>query len=257
MSTEFLCWTTTGLLLILSYKQLESSMDGDDAVISTEQMALSTSFSSLSLSLDPVIIPIHSSGRPYFANLTTLPLPKSRWEESAYLIRTNYPWKVVLPQPTTTSPNNGKHTSYPLQTTRQQARREHCTVAATNGGPFDAEGWNTGPTVVDGTITRTPNGSLYDTTMVGFGTATTTTTAQKQWILGNYRQILDRYGGDDNVTVEYFCTGFGWLVYGGRVVANNMDNPTGAKRAPRTAIGLDGDGTLMLLVVDVCEKWYD
>jgi Phosphodiester glycosidase len=186
----------------------------------------------------PVIFPI-SQNKPLFVNLTTLPSNASRWE-TAHLIHTNYPWKVVVPPPS----ENTSH-RLTLETTLQQAQRHHCNVAAANGGPFNAHGWSTGPTVMNQQLVRTSNESLLDTTFVGFGTTT-----ENQWVLGNYRQLQDAF-----VSIDNFCTGFGWLVYHGKMVANNSVNPTGAIRAPRTAIGLDCDGNLMLLVVDGCEKW--
>jgi exopolysaccharide biosynthesis protein len=54
-------------------------------------------------------------------------------------------------------------------------------------------------------------------------------------------------------TIQHFCTGFGWIVHDGMSIANNSHNPTGANRAPRTAIGLDYDSNLILMVVDGCE----
>jgi exopolysaccharide biosynthesis protein len=54
--------------------------------------------------------------------------------------------------------------------------------------------------------------------------------------------------------LQEFVTGFDWLVYNGTVKVGN--DTTGALRAPRTVIGLDSQGRLLLLVVDGCEFWY-
>lgn len=56
--------------------------------------------------------------------------------------------------------------------------------------------------------------------------------------------------------LQYYVTGFDWLVYNGIAVADQFNNTTGADKAPRTAIGVDGEGKLMLLVVDGCQRWY-
>ncbi|KAG7373071.1 exopolysaccharide biosynthesis protein [Nitzschia inconspicua] len=195
----------------------------------------------------PVILPMSRRNGPFFVNATTV-VPSSRSNlEMTHLIRTNYPWKVVLPPSSsfqTTVTKSGRHL---LDTTLKQAQLHNCDVAASNGGPFAVDGLNTGPTVISGMLQRTTNSSLYDTTLVGFGT-----TIHHEWLLGNYRQLQAQYGS--NVSIDNFCTGFGWLVYRGTVVANNTVNPTGAYRAPRTAIGLDRHGNVLLVVADGCEK---
>jgi hypothetical protein len=229
------------------------------------------------VSLPPVVVPM-SRKRPYFTEITST--TSSKLAARVTVVRTNYPWKVVVPDRllSTTHPslllllwNNNTVTRHvtssrlyrrhhlPLETTLRQAQRHHCSIVAANGGPFDAQGWTTGPTIVNGQLVRTTPNSLLDSTLVGFGTTAKT----KQWILGNYRQFITSYNNNNNNDnsslvddIDNFCTGFGWLVYDGQVVANNTINPTGAKRAPRTAIGLDYDGNVLLVVVDGCEKWY-
>jgi exopolysaccharide biosynthesis protein len=92
----------------------------------------------------------------------------------------------------------------------------------------------------------------------------TPTNKQSYWIMGKYRDFIEN---NENVMtkhstnnlsgrIQHFCTGFGWLVYDGYNIANNKHNPTGAGRAPRTAIGIDHHSNLLLVVVDGCEKWY-
>jgi hypothetical protein len=41
----------------------------------------------------------------------------------------------------------------------------------------------------------------------------------------------------------------------GSAVAMERNNTTGADKAPRTAVGIDSEGRLMLLVADGCQKW--
>jgi Phosphodiester glycosidase len=149
-------------------------------------------------------------------------------------------------------------------------------------------GWSTGPTVVDGRLVRTRNSSLHDDSdFVGMGTTTTTTTTiaasgttststsdaggstrphQRHWVLGSYQQVTKaalllgkHHHHHHHSTVSNFVTGFQWLVYEGKSLADNSSshhNPTGADRAPRTAVGLDGESNLLLLSVDGCERWY-
>ena len=156
-------------------------------------------------------------------------------------------------------------------------------------------GWNTGPTVSYGQLIRTHNESIYNSDYIGFGilmtkenvdhkttrtktrtktntnqrhqnndhsNTTATTNKQFYWIMGKYRDFTMNNNNNNLTTnnnlsgrIQHFCTGFGWLVYDGNNVANNNHNPTGADRAPRTAIGIDHNSNLMLVVVDGCEKW--
>jgi exopolysaccharide biosynthesis protein len=55
--------------------------------------------------------------------------------------------------------------------------------------------------------------------------------------------------------VQYYLTGFDWLVYQGQPTTTSTGSPN-ENRAPRTAIGLDKHGHLLLLVVDGCEECF-
>jgi hypothetical protein len=215
-------------------------------------------------SLPPIVIPISRKG-PYFTDITSTSSSKLA---TVTVVRTNYPWKVVVPPTPSISELSSWNTStgwktqryrrqrLPMETTLRQAKHHHCDIIAANGGPFDSQGWTTGPTIVGGKLMRTTPNSLLDSTLVGLGTTAKT----KQWILGNYRQIISTYNNTNTNSslvddIDSFCTGFGWLVYDGRMVADNTINPTGAKVAPRTAIGLDYDRNVLLMVVDGCEYW--
>eukprot|EP00536_Pseudo-nitzschia_multiseries_P005798 jgi/Psemu1/238814/estExt_Genewise1.C_1160004 len=158
-----------------------------------------------------------------------------------------------------------------------------CDVVATNGSPFDPGGvWNSGPTVRKGRLVRTkPNPE--DSEFVGFGIAlenprvmagtddsrnknknhnnnTSRASAdesmRRHWVLGTYGQLVP-----GSPAIWDFVSGFGWLVYDGRpwvpVREDGRTTRTPALadpgRAPRTAVGLDRDSNLMLLVVDGCE----
>jgi len=236
---------------------------------------------------DPVILPIPPSGdekNPYFMNLTTtrkcneitIKAHYDRHHRGYYLVTTNYPWSIGLPNNSGNNQTDGDNFNYSsssklssfLQTTSQQAENHHCNIVATNGGPFDEGGrWNSGPTVSNGKLIRTkphPEESGF----VGFGIGTTGTTSSSRgsgeksaknryWVIGRYGQLVP----SSTVTLWDFVTGFEWLVYNGKprvtypynTISTNPPNPTGAIRAPRTAVGLDKESNLMLLVVDGCQ----
>jgi len=238
----------------------------------------------VSRSIDPVILPIPPSGNernPYFANLTrvrkfskksiqnagTFGASYDKHHRGYYLVTTNYPWSVVYPNNSHANQtfvdtdvswsSNGNTFSPFLQTTSEQSKQYQCNVAATNGGPFDKGGrWNSGPTVVNGSLVRTKS-HAEKSQFVGFGIGTQNTLGNSQepssnryWVMGRYGQLVQ----SSVVTLWDFVTGFEWLVYDGKACVTHT-NPTGAIRAPRTAIGLDKDSNLMLLVVDGCELW--
>jgi hypothetical protein len=146
-----------------------------------------------------------------------------------YVVHTNYPGSVVAPTANLQQQQQHHH----LQTTSHQARLHGCDIVATNGGPYNADGTSSGPLVMQGTLITTNNTS---TDFVGFGTTTS-----EEWVLGTF----DDAQSTTTTTLWDFVTGFGWLVYDHQVVANNSDNPTGAYRAARTAIGLDDHGNLL------------
>ena len=89
----------------------------------------------ISADLRPVTIPIPSDHRNSFANLTVINYQNS-WtrQRKAHLLITDFPFSVVA----------GKHQK--LQKTRTTTRGFNCNIAATNGGPFNPNGSNSGPT---------------------------------------------------------------------------------------------------------------
>lgn len=148
---------------------------------------------------------------------------------AVYLLQTTEAWSVVAP------PEHSK-----LETTLRQARRKGCGLIATNGGPFNPDGTSSGPLVIEGKLQSNQTESDY----VGFGTI-----RNKKWVIGSFAQVRHLDPWD-------FVTGFKWLVYDGTMVANNSQNPTGAYQAARTAIGVDWNSSLLLMVSDGCERWY-
>lgn len=207
-----------------------------------------------------------------------------------------------------------------LQTVEKQAKKHQalCNGLSINGGPFQFEQRNSttshhskrlrttkartgtrtavaacGPMVFNGTVKYDDIPSDY----IGFGSfslpsidnnknnnnVTFGQPLRSYWISGNYYDIQQRYPKALSA-IEYFVTGFGWLVYDGQNVADEdnlqttsksgsdvFDNSTyvGEKtttRAPRTAIGLiprrkrkeeeENILDLFLFVSDGCEKWY-
>ncbi len=238
---------------------------------------------------DAIILPIPPSGNenyPYFVNVTTareridsiirndvvvIEQQYDKHHRGYHLVTTNYPWSIVLPGMSDSDRLNEKDMFIsPLQRTSRQAANHRCDIVATNGGPFDKGGkWNSGPTVSKGRMIRTkpfPEKSQF----VGFGIAhrsipsgsntSGNSTNYRHWVLGEYSQLIR---SSSPLSIWDFVTGFGWLVYDGkpRVTrssnhsAMKKHNPTGAVRAPRTAVGLDKDSNLMLLVVDGCQNW--
>jgi hypothetical protein len=210
--------------------------------------------------LDPILVP--KSNSRLFVNVTTLHPTCDRGP--AYVVRTNYPWKIVMPPQggdkaaTTRKSKNENYlggrlsqnsTNFPLSTTLSQSKYYHCDILAVNGGPFGKDGFSTGPTVVEKKLVRTHNDSL-DSSFVGIGNS-----LDSKWVMGTYRDIMQMNGRDSRSLLDYFVTGFGWLVYNSQIVASNAQNPTGADRAPRTAFGLDRESNMLLAVVDGCELW--
>lgn len=187
-----------------------------------------TSLSSLVLASasdwGPVAIPI-PNGRDRFANLTQIPYSR---RHSAFYLTTNHNVTVTV-----ATEVDGKQK---LQTVGLTAQQFGCKVAATNGGPFNADGSNSGPVVIQGRLM----GTNAPTDFVGFGTS-----VNGEYLFGNYHDF-------DEDQIWEFVTGFGWLVYNGTsVVISNEDE----KQAPRTIIGVDKNDNLILVVIDGCERW--
>jgi hypothetical protein len=214
-------------LLLLLVSSL-SSTGSHDSTRSTPQHLLP----------DSVVIPFANHHR--FTNLTKFSTSRGI---AVHIFQTTEAWSVVAP----TEHNNNNNISK-LQTTLRQAQINGCGIGATNGGPFNPDGTSSGPLVLKGKLhhhqsnhhQQTDESSDY----IGFGT-----TRNKEWVLGSFAQVRHLDPWD-------FVTGFNWLVYDGTMVANNSQNPTGAYQAARTAIGVDWNSTLLLIVSDGCERWY-
>lgn len=173
-------------------------------------------------SLEAVVIPIPTIQNT-FSNFT----------QSTYDSKHNVSWIITDFSFSVVVPDNQK-----LQTTRRSAQEFNCDVGASNGGPFNGDGSSSGPLVIGGHHKHTdPNVTEY----VGFGTST-----DGNWLIGNYFQFSDQS------SIWSFVTGFHWLVYDSKSVAQEDTKVT---RSARTAIGVNKENNLILLVVDGCENW--
>jgi exopolysaccharide biosynthesis protein len=174
-----------------------------------------------------VLAPISSTRQS--TNLTIL---DSRYlPRKGYLAVTTDPWSIVVP-------NRSAPT---LQPTSEQAKNHQCFLA-TNGGPYNSDGMCVGAVIVDGNIVK----DHFDG--VGFGV---THAPNRTWVIGQVESAEQARA----LRLQHYVTGFDWLVYNGEDVAMGRNNTTGAVKAPRTAVGIDSEGRLMLLVADGCEKW--
>jgi N-acetylglucosamine-1-phosphodiester alpha-N-acetylglucosaminidase len=127
-----------------------------------------------------------------------------------------------------------------LTVTSKQAQQHNCHIAS-NGGPFQKTGESVGGVVVDSKIVSTD----FSSNNVGFGSS------KSSWILGGIANVSEVLA----LGVQYYLSGFDWLVYKGKPITQKEDH-TGKHRAPRTAIGLDENGQLLLLIVDGCEECF-
>jgi uncharacterized protein YigE (DUF2233 family) len=194
-------------------------------------------------------------------NWTSWRAPESH--RNVYLLRTSSPdFSILLPTQATDSDNNNNHTSsllrkqhqsnsnnnnnnntllYRLEKPSQQAQHYNCDWAS-NGGPYNPNGQPVGTIIrnhgrdVIGSFDNNAHGD------VGFGHTNT------HWILGRLTQEKSV-----SLDVQDFVTSMvpGWLVYQSRNVVSSL----ATERAPRTAIGVDGLGNLILLVADGAEHW--
>lgn len=141
---------------------------------------------------------------------------------NVYLLRSTEKWSVLA--------------SHPMQRTTKLSKQHNCTWA-TNGGPYNADGSGIGLVVNHQQIWHESYGG------VGFGLARD----GLHWAIGTPEAA-------DASNLSDFVTGFDWLVRDGALV--NHTDTTGAVKSARTAIGVDWQGRLVLIVVDGCEKWY-
>jgi len=167
-------------------------------------------------------------------------------ERASYLLASTESFRVVVP------PRDDDH-HRKLERVSQQSTHNHCHFA-TNGGPFHADGTCAGAVIVNSTTIAFD----FEGSSVGFGITTNqhpsnnNNNDQQQWVIGNVQS--EQYAIDE-LGLQYFVTGFDWLVYEGISVARQFNNTTGAERAPRTAIGVTKDGILLILVADGCQLW--
>jgi exopolysaccharide biosynthesis protein len=166
----------------------------------------------------------------YGTNLTVLELKDL--PRKGYLVVTSEPWSIVLPN---------RSTFDHLQPTSKQAKQHHCFLA-TNGGPYHTDGTCVGAVIVDGDIIE----DRFDS--VGFGV---TREPNRTWVIGQVESSEQAQG----LRLQHYVTGFDWLVYNGSDVSMERNNTTGADKAPRSAVAVDSEGRLMLLVADGCQKW--
>jgi exopolysaccharide biosynthesis protein len=173
-----------------------------------------------------VLVPVH--------NDTTLSTNVTILHESGghkgYLVSTNQKFTVKKDKK--------------LTITSKQAQQHGCRIA-TNGGPFQKDGESVGGVVIDFDIVSTD----FSPENVGFGISHD----EKYWILGGIANASEA----KELGVQYYLTGFDWLVYQGTPTSQN-EYHTGKHhdRAPRTAIGVDKHGRLLLLLVDGCEECF-
>lgn len=168
-------------------------------------------------------------------NLTVL--DSSVLPRKGYLAVTNEPWSIVLPNRSAFD-NSALHLLHP---TSKQAKQHHCFLA-TNGGPYHADGTCVGAVIVDGKIVE----DRFDS--IGFGV---TRQPNRTWVIGQVESSEQARA----LRLQHYVTGFDWLVYNGSAVSMERNNTTGADKAPRTSVGIDFEGRLMLLVADGCQKW--
>lgn len=150
------------------------------------------------------------------------------------------------------------------------AKDKHCAYAV-NGGPFQSyvTGGCIGTIISEGKLIHSPSLNIElqgSDNNVGFGVS-----YDNRWILGsidmtrilinnndrNSRgnvQILDNQ--NNYIQVKEFVTGLhGWLIMDNKIIpSNSSQNQKNDIYAPRTAIGVNSVGNLLILQVDGCEK---
>jgi exopolysaccharide biosynthesis protein len=181
---------------------------------------------------DLVVVPTFNTSRSE-TNITQV--NSSDLPRIGYVVVTTDTWSVVVPHQVSSSRKSK------LKPTSEQAKQHHCFLA-TNGGPYHEDGTCTGAVIVNGdTVIDRFDG-------VGFGI---TRKPSKMWVIGSVASAEQAA----TLGLQHYVTGFDWLVYSGKSVATERNNTTGASQAPRTAVGVDAVGRLMLLVADGCQNW--
>lgn len=168
---------------------------------------------------------------PRLINTTVLKNIAGKWRNGYLAVTTNAaPYFETLP------PMKGCGNG--LFKTSVTATANGCAYA-TNGGPFGTKtGLCSGVLINNGTeLLNQYNHTSTDL----FGL-----TSDGHWVMG---QLLDSDEAK-SLNVTQAMSGFSWLVYNGSSVVSQA----GGEAAPRTAIGVDAQGRLLMLEVDGCEK---
>jgi hypothetical protein len=187
-------------------------------------------------------IPFNNSVRQPSTNLTVLTANDHDCLQNhrAYLLWTTEPLTILLPHQDANHPNfirRHDNSRFPLQTTSDQAKTNHCKWAS-NGGPYNPDGSCTGTCMVDGHV----QSGVFGAQDVGFGTT------RNAHVFGSFEDAQEA----NEAGLVQFVTGFDFVVYDSKNVAAFDD----LARAPRTAIGVnDRTGKLLLFVSDGYEHW--
>ena len=148
-----------------------------------------------------------------------------------------------------------------LQRTSIFSKEEDCNYAI-NGGPYQSyiRGGCIGLVISDGKVIHDDREYQNLNENVGFGV-----THDNEWILGaiqlrnnsttttKSRRMIEENGIYKKVKVNEFITGLsGWLIKDSKVIPTKIEDQ--AIYAPRTAIGVNSQGNLIIFQVDGCEK---
>ncbi|KAL7569227.1 hypothetical protein ACA910_016782 [Epithemia clementina (nom. ined.)] len=177
-----------------------------------------------------ITVPVAASVNP----TTTLHVYKHKLSRKVFMLNTTDSFSVIAPYS-----SNNSH-ALRLERVSVQAGRHNCSWGI-NGGPFHKDGSTAGALIIDGKIIIDDFGGA-----AGFGVTGKPTV---QWVLGSLTKERAYQLG-----VVHFVTGFDWLVYNGENVAAKQRFKPAIKRAPRTAVGVDKTGNLLIIVADGCER---
>lgn len=139
-------------------------------------------------------------------------------------------------------PAGGDCKNGPGQHVQKTATVNSC-IFATNGGPFSYPG-PLGTSKGCSGVMISDNETLasdYAYRGTQFGV-----TGSGQWFLGNLKNPSEA----SKLGVTNLVSGFNWIVYN----STSTIGTKGGEEAPRTVIGVDRQGRLMMLEVDGCEK---
>jgi hypothetical protein len=255
-----------------------TAVDPSDISSATYELRLIPKYQSTAPAYDnnlTIFRPKESPHRNVYLLKTTDPnigvlLPSQKRQEKTMLARMPSPHDVLqsLPQVRRRRTENNRraatvkspsppHQQYTLAPTSSQAKLHDCCFAV-NGGPFNPDGSSVGTVIVDHQVVMTTGplvssssnhssssairSSSFSPSDVGFGRT------PDAWIFG---ALASQQQANDLQVID-FVTGMGWLVYDSQnVVVYNVQ-----RRAPRTAVGVDVDGKLVIVVADGAEHWY-